>query len=304
MADVYCYGMISPSTVYLLTKDFLYPQANTYAEVECVFPSVGGEAANSAIVLQKLGIPTSLDGTWIARERSGQLFELLGTYGLDLSLLSVKDSGGTSEIVIADGDTRTVFGNYTAFHSGPRQWNVPDENAISQARVVALDPYFKYESKQAAELCVKHKTPYVTLDSPYNDFIAQNAAIVVISHELVDKEYQGVSLKEVFDQYLEYCRGLVIFSFGEKDLQYGRKGGGLNHFSPYKITPVDTTAAGDSFRGSLCYGLLEGWNDEQTIRFASAVAALVCLTMPHALKSPTLNEVMSFISDNTNQNSR
>ena len=90
----------------------------------------------------------------------------------------------------------------------------------------------------------------------------------------------------------------LIFTFGSDELWYARSGEELKIFKPYQIKPVDTTGAGDSFRGAIIYGIYKGMNDYETIRFASAVAALVCLTIPHALNAPDLNTVMKFIEDN------
>lgn len=86
--------------------------------------------------------------------------------------------GGTEEVVIADRESRTVFGNYASFHAGERQWNDPQPDDIADADIVCLDPYFREQSLRAAELCVEQRTPYVTLDCPYDGFTAQLAAAV------------------------------------------------------------------------------------------------------------------------------
>ena len=70
MPEVYLYGMISPSTVYLLDEGFAFPQPNQYAEIKQSLPSVGGEAVNSAIMLSKLGVKTKLDGIWISQKHA------------------------------------------------------------------------------------------------------------------------------------------------------------------------------------------------------------------------------------------
>lgn len=295
MSDVYLYGMISPSTVFVLRKDFRFPAANAYAEIAETHPSVGGEAANSAIVLARLGLKTKLDGNWVNKRNADKVTGLLSRYAIDLSRVSVKDNGGTEEIVITDSDSRTVFGNYAAFHDGPKQWNDPSEEDIRETRIACIDPYFHDESRRAAELCVECGKPYVTLDSPYADPLAQNAAAVVVSHELRDTAYRGADMRAVFDQYLTRCAGLVIFTFGSDCLWFARRGESPKTYTPYKIDPVDTTGAGDSFRGAIAYGLLQGWDDERTVDFASAVAALVCMTIPHALNAPGLEEVTAFI---------
>jgi ribokinase len=294
MSDVYLYGMISPSTVHVLRGDFAFPQANGYAEIAQTLPSIGGEAANSAIVLSKLGLKTKLDGNWITPSGADKVFGMLGAYGIDLTSLSVKPAAGTEEIVIADAATRTVFGKYAGFHTGPRQWNDPRPEDIEQSSMVCLDPYFREQSTEAAELCVKFARPYVTLDCRYDGYVAQNAAAVVISHELRDQAYAGRDHQGVFKEYLERCQGLVIFTFGGEPLWFARPGGSRKIFRPYKIDPVDTTGAGDSFRGAIAYGLLKGWSDEATVEFASAVAACVCLTVPHALNAPGIDEIVAF----------
>jgi len=295
--NVYLYGMITSSTVYILDKGFPFPQPNHYAEIEQYLPSVGGEAVNSAITLSKLGIKTKLDGNWLNQNNVNKVFDILKPFDIDVSRLAVKPNYGTEEIVITDKDSRTVFGNFAKFHSGEKQWNTPQEIDIQNAVLVSLDPYFKEESLLVAQICVRHKKPYVTIDCKYDDFMAQNAEAVIISHELREKAYRDRNMLEVFEQYQAKCKGLIIFTFGSDELWYAGRGGKIKKFQPYKITPVDTTGAGDSFRAGIIYGLLESWNDEATIDFASAVAACVCLTIPHALNAPGLDGVLRFMEE-------
>ncbi len=297
MEKAYCYGMVSPSTALFLADGFSYPAANSYAEVVLSLLSVGGEAANSAVVLAKFGVSTLLDGVWIAASRRDQVFSMLAPFGIDLSLLNIVEAGGTAETIIADGRTRTVFGNYAAFHSGPRQWNEPSEQAIRDADIVCLDPYFKTESRRAAEICVQNGVPYVTHDARHDDYIGVNAAAVIVSHELTGTQYRGRDPRELFADFRGACSGLVVFTFGGDELWYGRRDGESRRFLPYPITPVDSTGAGDAFRGAVAYGLVHGWADDRVITFAAAVAAQVCLTRPHALGLPDLEIVSAFMAD-------
>lgn len=297
MDTVYLYGMISASTVHVLDPKFDYPQPNQYAEIKETLPSIGGEAVNSAIILSKLGVKTKLDGNWINPNNADKIFTLLKPYRIDTSRLTLRENYGTEEVVITDKTSRTVFGNYQAFHSGVKQWNDPHESDIQNAKYVALDPYFKQESLKVAELCFKNNKPYVTLDCRFDDFIAINSASVVVSHELRDQAYPRCDMFEVFKQYQEHCKGLVIFTFGSDELWYARPGQIIKKYTPYKIKPIDTTGAGDSFRAAITFGLLNNWDDDATVDFASAVAACVCLTMPHTLNAPDLVGVQRFMRE-------
>ena len=298
MHDIYLYGMISPSIVHILDDSFDFPRANEYAEIKQTLPSIGGEAVNSAIVLSKLGVKTKLDGNWLNPAKAEHVLGLLKPFDIDISRLSLKPDFGTDEVVIADRTSRTVFGNYATFHKGEKQWNTPKEDDIRHATVAALDPYFREESELVAQFCVRHNVPYVTLDCKYDSYLAQHAEAVVISHELRDQAYPDANMAEVFALYLKHCSGLVIFTFGSDEMWYGRLGQELKKFKPYKIKPVDTTGAGDSFRGAIAYGFYKQWGDEQILEFASAVAACVCLTYPHTLNAPGLEGVLKFMREN------
>ena len=46
------------------------------------------------------------------------------------------------------------------------------------------------------------------------------------------------------------------------------------YFPAYAVDAVDTTGAGDAFNGGLAYGLATGRSAEESIKFASKVAAL------------------------------
>jgi len=296
--EVYLYGMISMSTVYVLDKDFVFPHPNEYAEIAKSVFSIGGEAANSAIMLSKLEIKTKLDGNWLSKKNAGKIKKCLKSFNIDISRLTVKEDYGTEEIVITDKNSRTVFGNYASFHRGEKQWNTPKETDIQNAKIICLDPYFKNESLLAAELCLDNQKPYVTLDCRYDDFIARNAEAVIISHELRDQAYGDENMIEVFKNYQKYCKGLIIFTFGSDELWYGRREQRINKFKPYIIKPVDTTGAGDSFRSGVIYGLMKSWDDRSIVNFASAVSACVCLTFPHTLNAKGLDGILKFMDEN------
>lgn len=69
----------------------------------------------------------------------------------------------------------------------------------------------------------------------------------------------------------------------------------IRHTPAPKIRPVDTLAAGDVFHGSFAVGLAEGWPMERIIAFASAAAALKCLTFGGRMGAPTRSATLAFM---------
>ena len=64
----------------------------------------------------------------------------------------------------------------------------------------------------------------------------------------------------------------------------------------FSVEPVDTTGAGDVFRGALIYSLLRGDSPERMLRFANAAAALSCTREGAIGGIPNLAEVNQFVA--------
>ena len=65
----------------------------------------------------------------------------------------------------------------------------------------------------------------------------------------------------------------------------------LVHSPAFRIHAVDTTGAGDVFRGGFIYGTLQGWPIEQVLRFANAAAAVSCTRLGALAGIPSLADV-------------
>jgi 5-dehydro-2-deoxygluconokinase len=60
---------------------------------------------------------------------------------------------------------------------------------------------------------------------------------------------------------------------------------------PVDVEVVNGLGAGDSFGGSLCHGLLNGWPLEKTLRYANAAGAIVASRLECSTAMPTAEEV-------------
>ena len=87
----------------------------------------------------------------------------------------------------------------------------------------------------------------------------------------------------------------VIITLGEKgSLLFNSNGS--KYFNAFKVTAVDSTAAGDVFNGTLAVAISEDKTLEESINF-SAAAAAISVTRNGAQPSiPTLDEVEAFLN--------
>ncbi len=293
--DVYAYGVISSSSLHLISQPF--PPPDGYAEITQSYLMTGGEALNSSIVLSRLGLRVLLDGNWIGDTPDGKaLLALIQSFNIDSHRLRIKQGySGVREIVFSDDQSRTIFGNYVDFLGPGRKWNIPRKSDLAKARMVCVDPPYREESNRVGQYAAELGIPYVTIDCPYDQQLSIGAEAVIISGEFRDLGYPRANLTDLFTEYQQRATGLVVFTVGGEDILYGRKGEPARRLKPYHVKVIDSAGAGDSFRAGVIYGMLKQWGDEEIIRFASAVAGLVCERFPGVLGSPTFPEVIKFI---------
>ena len=89
---------------------------------------------------------------------------------------------------------------------------------------------------------------------------------------------------------------MVVVTLGAEGC-CARHKGKLYFQDGFKILPVDTTAAGDTFCGALTSALALGQSLEQALRFATAASALACLVPGAQSSIPARLDVETFLSE-------
>ncbi len=292
--EVYAYGVVSSSALYRIHGTF--PAAEGYAEIADAQRMTGGESTNSSVVLARLGARVRLDGNWLGADDNGRRTKaLLTSYGIDTTRLPLREGyRGVQEVVFSAGGTRTIFGTYGHLLEAA-DWNTPQESDIAQAKVVCLDPFFEAPASRVAEVAFSAGIPVVTVDCPFDAPLLEATSAVVIAQSFLKETYGERDLEEVFREYQGATQGLVVFTFGDAGGWYAR-GAGEPHksFESYPVDAVDTAGAGDSFRAGIVYGCLQGWEDDASVDFAAALAAVVCTRFPGVVHAPTREEVAEF----------
>ena len=157
--------------------------------------------------------------------------------------------------------------------------------------MAAIDPFFLEATQRAAELCVKHHKPYVTIDCAHGTYLNRHAAVNVVSKECMGGPYRGKSREEAYDLLTADTDGLVIITAGGEDMLWGRRGQKPHRTAPFRVPVKSTLGAGDTFKAGCVYALLHGMGDEETVRFAAACAGIAVQRFPLPLCPPELDEV-------------
>lgn len=293
MGEIYLYGMILATESILLCGD--YPKPDDYAEIKERYDLIGGETGIAAAILSSFGCDVTLGGSHLGYKNAAIILDYFKNKSVDTSKLVMEDGfPGVMDCVMIDKDTRTCFGQFGAlFEREIPFYEAPDEEAIKNCSVVGADPFF---GEQIAELCVLHHKKYATIDCNYDSFMNQYCAVNAISHQHLKAIYPGEDYLELFRKYTENTEGLIIFTFGEKEIMYGRKGQVPKYFKPYAVDVVSTLGAGDSFKAGTIYGLYKGMEDDELVRFACATAAGSCANYPIPLKTVTLEMVENIMN--------
>lgn len=299
--DIYAFGHVSTGRILRLRDPF--PAADGYGEVIEDLENHSGEATGSALVLAALGCSVRLEGNWIGdNEPCRRTLEFLGSRGIDVSGLRVEPGyAGVQELVIADGHSRTVFGRYCDLLFTARQWDMPELERMRGAKLAIVDPAFGEATLRVARAAAELGIPLATCDTEPEGELARRSAILAVSNEYLRRAFPGTDVEgeareALFERYLRSCPGLVVFTSGSGAIRYGRATTETGTIEPFRVEVVDSAGAGDSFRGGLAWALLDRRTDRDAVRFAAAVAGLVCTTTPGCVHPPKREQVEALLA--------
>ena len=285
--NIYAYGMSVWSTIHRIAGPL--PRGDGYAEVAESWRVPAGEATNGAILLSVWGYQVRLDGTLLGAATRGPLTAELARWGIDTDGMAYDPHfEGFADLVFTNGEGRCIYGSFERHGRRTQKcWRPPDEQAISAVSLALVDPYFRDDSENAGQLCARHGTPYVTLDCRHDSGLHATASATVLSKHYRTREYPGVEDRALLSLYADASPGLTVFTSGTRPVQFARAGRARATLDVPTVNARLTIGAGDTFRAGIAYGLLQGWSDERSVRFAIRAAAAVCVGGPVACAPPS-----------------
>ncbi len=138
-------------------------------------------------------------------------------------------------------------------------------------------------------------------DSPELATVEAESALSKVTVAVGNKEECQVAVGETephraADALLERGIELAIVKQGPKGVLAKTRDGAVE-VPPYFVEVVNGLGAGDSFGGALCYGLIQGWDLADVLRFANVAGAIVASRLECSTAMPTTDEVLAIVKE-------
>ena len=293
MIDVVGVGANSVDFVYRLPA---YPRPDgEFAKLPITdhLISCGGQVTTALATCAALGLRTAYIGTLGSDENGARMRDELHRRGIDLSHTVTREGGNPFAVILLDARTgeRIVL-----WHRDPRlalRAREINKDAVGSARLVHVDDVDLDASVEAARLARAAGVPVTSDIERTTDEIRSliDAVTVPILAEHVPTALTGEADAAVALQQLRRphhsmlcvtrgARGALILA-GQDVIQE----------AGIAVETIDTTGAGDIFRGAFIYALLRGDGPRDVLRFANAAAAFSCTRIGAMASVPTRQEL-------------
>ncbi|WP_301107470.1 ribokinase [Sporosarcina sp.] len=269
----------------------------------------GGKGANQATAAARSGsnvtYMTKL-GTDLFAEQALKHFKNEGM-NIDYITQDPDEITGTAQIIVDQFSENCIAVALGACGKITKDDVYSMEEKFESADIALVQYETSMEAIQTViELATKHDVPLILNPAPYREFPFEllKQVTYITPNEIEASELSGItvideeSAEKAAKKIAELGIPTVIITMGKQGVYY-YAGEGTGAFVPsFSVEAVDTTGAGDAFSGGLAHSLAAGISLKDSIRYASAVAALCVTKWGTAPAMPTKEEVEQFLNQN------
>lgn len=270
---------------------------------------VGGKGANQAVQTALLGTDTKMIA-YVGADSQGESVSLsLKANNVDISHVTVSPefrTGCASIIIDKNGDNMIVHAP-GANHAITLK-SIDDASAIIKSADVFITQYEINSDAVLYGLKLAHDAGVTTILNPapaielsddlyaYVDYITPNETesefyTKICRNGLPIEDWKAANAKWFIDRGVKN----VCITLGEKGAYFANADQSVS-VDAFKIKPVDTTAAGDSFNGGFAYGIANDWDIKKCITFANACGALSAMTLGAQNSIQPMSRVVEFLA--------
>jgi sulfofructose kinase len=290
VCDVVGIGENSVDLVYRVPQ---LPAAGQKVRVSNCRRLVGGQVATTLCTCAGLGLRTRYLGAFGNDEHGRLIRSELEQRGVETSHSAVRYAPNRHAVILVDertGERTIAWHRDAALALQPRDL-APE--ALAGARLLHVDNVDEEMAIAAARLA-RAAGMMVTTDV---DVVTDNTGVLIAAATLpifaahVPEVLTGQTdprraLRELRRQY----GAMLCVTLGSRGAML-LAGDELFEAPAFRVEAIDTTGAGDVFRGALIFSLLRGDPPESMLRFANAAAAVSCTREGAIASVPNLQEI-------------
>jgi sulfofructose kinase len=271
------------------------PHAKTRIHRQVV--SCGGQMTTAMVACAKLGLRAKYVGVTGTDENGRRLRAAMSGYEVDMTDAVIRDAPNRFAIIIVDestGERIVLWDRDERLRLKPRELST---EVIASARVLHVDDDDQETAIDAAKL---GRTAGVTVTSDIDRLNEHTEELVATVTIPIFAEHVPLALSGRKDPE-SALRALRKRHDGLLCVTLGANGalaldGDRAIYSPgFRVSAVDTTGAGDVFRGGFIYGFLRRWPTAQILQFANAAAAVSCTRLGALTGVPDLADVEALL---------
>lgn len=291
-------GASAVDRVYVLPDSLAGAARDAKWRIQRHLISCGGQVATMLVTCQRLGMTTAYVGTIGSDADAARLRDELARDQVDLTHVVARDAPHAFAVILIDdrtGERMVLWDRDERLRLTAA--DVPPE-VIARARLVHVDDVDIDASIAAARLARAANIP-VTSDieraSPRAEELIAAVTCPIFSRAgLV--ELTGVDDPErALRKMRRLHSGLLCVTLGP-DGAMALDGDTIVHAPGIAVRAIDTTGAGDVFRGAFATAWLEGRSTKDVLRLANAAAALSSTRVGAMAGAPTRAELETWLT--------
>jgi sugar/nucleoside kinase (ribokinase family) len=238
----------------------------------------GGQVATALCTCAAMGLRAKYIGASGTDDNGRRVRAELTRRGIDMVDAVIRDVTNQFAVIMVDehaGERIVLWDRAEGLLLRPRE--LPPE-VLAAARVVHVDDVDQEASIMAAEIA-RGAGRIVTSDidriTPRTEALVSAVTIPIFAEHVPAALTGEGDVERALRKLRGLNDGLMCVTLGPRGA-VGLDGDDFYHEPAFTVDAVDTTGAGDVFRGALISALLKGESSRDAMRFANAAAAISC----------------------------
>jgi sugar/nucleoside kinase (ribokinase family) len=255
--------------------------------------SCGGQTATTLATCAALGLRPKFAGVIGSDDNGRRIRDALVRVGIDVSDAVVHNGPNQFAVILVDertGERMVLWSRDDGIALRPDELR---SVLLSSARIVHVDDVDQQAGIRAATLA-RAGGAIVTSDidriTERTEELVAAVSIPILAENVPSALTGEQDTERALRKLLVRRNKLICVTLGHNGAMI-LDGDRVHHEPAFAVDAVDTTGAGDVFRGAFIYGLLRGDDPRSLLRFSNAAAAVSCTRQGAMDSVPVLEDV-------------